>query len=217
MASNIFSRLVPTGRGRSFYDELRSREDPSETEERMRLALDEENLNQHFYDRDLEHAERLGVDGSTGDRRRPVDRSRREPTTAWPATEDDGDNDVPGSLLVEQQDVGPVPTPSHRRQQLAPARATAVPGQPSRRPRTQWEPTQRHQRIPNEDGVGLGPSRPAEPRPLLSKAVSGSAREQAMWRWVNVTNLDNFIQGVYDYYRGCGLWCILLDRFLHLV
>jgi autophagy-related protein 9 len=38
-----------------------------------------------------------------------------------------------------------------------------------------------------------------------------------MWRWVNVTNLDNFIRDVYDYYRDSGLRCILLARFLHLM
>ncbi|OAA54510.1 autophagy protein [Niveomyces insectorum RCEF 264] len=44
-----------------------------------------------------------------------------------------------------------------------------------------------------------------------------TAHDRAMWRWVNVSNLDNFIRDVYDYYRDCGLRCILLERFLHLV
>ena len=220
MSSNLFSRIVPTSRGRSFYDELRAREDPADMEERMGLALDEENLNQQFYDHDLEHAEGLGVESSqtaAGDRRRRVGRSRRETAAAWPPVDDDADNDVPGSLLVEQQDGGPTPAPSHRRQPASQPRSAAIPGQPSRRSRAQWESTQHHHRLHHEDSLGAGPARPAEPRPLMSTVVSGSAREQAMWRWVNVTNLDNFIQSVYDYYRGCGLQCILLDRLLHLV
>lgn len=38
-----------------------------------------------------------------------------------------------------------------------------------------------------------------------------------MYRWANVQNLDIFIGEVYNYYLGAGLWCILLDRVLHLL
>lgn len=38
--------------------------------------------------------------------------------------------------------------------------------------------------------------------------------EKAMWRWVNVENLDNFLREVYDYFLDCGIWSILLSRAL---
>lgn len=38
-----------------------------------------------------------------------------------------------------------------------------------------------------------------------------------MFRWANVSNLDVFIRDVYDYYLGAGIWCILLERLLHLL
>jgi autophagy-related protein 9 len=47
--------------------------------------------------------------------------------------------------------------------------------------------------------------------------VSGNAKKKAEWRWANVSNLDIFIKDVYDYYVGNGMWCILVERALHLV
>lgn len=41
-------------------------------------------------------------------------------------------------------------------------------------------------------------------------------KERAMWMWANVTNLDIFLQDVYDYYLGNGWYCIALQRFLNL-
>jgi len=42
-------------------------------------------------------------------------------------------------------------------------------------------------------------------------------KEQAMWRWANVENLDNFLKDVYDYFLGNGIKCILLGRVLNLL
>lgn len=42
------------------------------------------------------------------------------------------------------------------------------------------------------------------------------SKERALWMWANVTNLDVFLQDVYDYYLGNGLYCIALQRFLDL-
>ncbi|KAF9114714.1 autophagy protein atg9 [Mortierella sp. AM989] len=43
------------------------------------------------------------------------------------------------------------------------------------------------------------------------------AAELAMWKWVNVENLDNFLARVYDYYVGKGMYTILLERCLNLL
>ncbi|KAI8345924.1 autophagy protein Apg9-domain-containing protein [Mortierella sp. GBAus27b] len=44
-----------------------------------------------------------------------------------------------------------------------------------------------------------------------------NAAELAMWKWVNVENLDNFLTRVYDYYVGKGIYTILLERCLNLL
>lgn len=44
-----------------------------------------------------------------------------------------------------------------------------------------------------------------------------SAKERALWRWVNVEDLDAFLQEVYLYYVGKGIWAIGLSRLLNLL
>lgn len=43
------------------------------------------------------------------------------------------------------------------------------------------------------------------------------AYERALWNWVNVYNLDAFLQDVYAYYEGKGIYCIALARGLNLL
>lgn len=216
MASNVFARLVtPSRGGRSFYEELRGRDDSDRDRDGL---LDEENLNHNFHDYDLENAG-LNVDDSQPtlpDRANPRGRrtSGGRPHQAWPSQDEDIDNnDVPASLLMETPDdiTGPYEQP--RRNQPG-HRTHAIPG-PSRA-RPQWEATQARQRLHNDDA--FGPRRvKGAPGSFLNGMISGSSKKKAEWRWANVTNLDAFIKDVYDYYIGCGLHCIILERVLHLV
>ncbi|KAF5315923.1 hypothetical protein D9611_004792 [Ephemerocybe angulata] len=41
--------------------------------------------------------------------------------------------------------------------------------------------------------------------------------EKALWNWVNVYNLDAFLQEVYSYYEGNGIYSIALSRGLNLL
>jgi len=41
--------------------------------------------------------------------------------------------------------------------------------------------------------------------------------ERALWNWVNVYNLDAFLQEVYSYYEGKGIYSIALARGLNLL
>ncbi|PPQ98846.1 hypothetical protein CVT24_003400 [Panaeolus cyanescens] len=41
--------------------------------------------------------------------------------------------------------------------------------------------------------------------------------EKALWNWVNVYNLDAFLQEVYQYYEGKGVYSIALSRGLNLL
>jgi autophagy-related protein 9 len=224
----MLSRLVPSGRGRSFYEELRSGDDQLDIEDRADVTLDERNLNQTFHDYDVEHAEGLAA-GEGGrvtgesmmqDTRRGVPRPsriRKDASSArWPAPYDDADNDVPASLLVEPNEAGhPSQQPSQRHRKNHP-QASGPPGLPgqnvaTRRPGPDWNNAESRRRLQPDSSGGSGGDG------FIAGVVSGSAREEAMWRWVNVSNLDNFMRDVYDYYQGCGIWCILLERFLHLL
>jgi autophagy-related protein 9 len=54
--------------------------------------------------------------------------------------------------------------------------------------------------------------------PLPPKPMRGlDAYERALWNWVNVYNLDAFLQEVYFYYEGKGIYCIALSRALNLL
>lgn len=44
-----------------------------------------------------------------------------------------------------------------------------------------------------------------------------SPKDRALWRWVNVVDLDGFLQEVYSYYVGKGIWCISLSLGLNLL
>lgn len=56
------------------------------------------------------------------------------------------------------------------------------------------------------------------PSPQPSKPMRGlDAYERALWNWVNVYNLDAFLQEVYYYYEGKGIYSIALTRGLNLL
>ncbi|KAK3322092.1 autophagy protein Apg9-domain-containing protein [Apodospora peruviana] len=228
MTSNVFSRLMPTGHGRSFYEELRGQEDTRDVEDRAGL-LDEENLNHHFHDYDLETAEGLGVDDSritldtmANQTARGWHQSASRPdgnaatAAAWRTHDDDGDNDVPASLLVERHD-GDHPTgmPEQSTREHTGRRTTAIPG--SSKSRLQWETAQTQQRLHNDDAFGNLRHNDGTPSAFLAGVISGNVKKKAEWRWANVSNLDKHMKDVYDYYQGCGMWCIFIERALHLI
>ncbi len=70
------------------------------------------------------------------------------------------------------------------------------------------------------------PPRPSEIDSPVHEARSYSApkpsfdldaKQLALWKWVNVYDLDLFLQDVYRYYEGKGIYCIALARGLHLL
>ncbi|KAI6313324.1 autophagy protein atg9 [Pyricularia oryzae] len=231
MASNIFSRLVPQDRGRSFYEDLRQTDPDADLESRAGIDIDEENLNRSYHDYDLDEAERLAGDeshishsrGDVAGANTVHRRGQKANTARWlgAGVEDDVDNDVPESLLVETPRA-----PQHLL--LSPSRAgpshprpTAVPGPSTRQNQAQWEATRHQQRLHNDDTMPHGPfsgrAGQGRPEPPPVGLMAGDPYEQAMWRWVNVSNLDNFIKDVYAYYRAAGFWCIIVQRILELV
>ena len=239
MRSNLLSRLLPTNpSARSIYDDLRAHDEASgsDIEERAGLALDEENLG--FHDDELANADVFNGEDSrittastpflprqhnhphrTGAERKATSKKGH---SKWLAEsprllEEDGDDDVPPSLLIEGNGKPGPSDPSDRRVRHTGnhKRQSAIPGPSTRETRNHWEAAQVQQRLHQEDTDGtLGEPQATRLKPEL---LTGSPREKAMWRWINITNLDNFITEVYDYYTGAGIWCIVLDRALSLV
>lgn len=222
MASNLFSRLVPASQQRSFYEEFRARNDDDfDVEDRAGFALDHENLNHDFQDDEVD-PDTLAIESSRNTLASHARHHRSSPTRGprvapWPPQDDDGDNDVPASLLVENQDKETLKRNDNAKTKPVSKKSAAMPGPSTTRNRAQWEATRNQQRLHQDDAFGGAPERRrGEPRALVN-AISGTARQRSEWMWANVDNLDSFMQDVYDYYRGNGFWCILLDRFLHLV
>lgn len=67
-----------------------------------------------------------------------------------------------------------------------------------------------------EEPVHAYSSEPSErhsPKPMRGL----DAYERALWNWVNVYNLDAYLQEVYYYYEGKGIYSIALARGLNLL
>ena len=223
MASAFFSRLPGEP---SVYEALREQDasDQSDLEERAGMALDEENLGAAFHDYELDDtlaevatsppsASRAGsVHGPANRRLAEISQSRGRPRAPRSsAVPEELDDDVPSSLLFEGSQE---PDPGVRRHQR-PGIPPPVQGPPSRESRAKWQATQEQQRL-HEDTRGwqLRGRQTLRRNPLMATI---DPKEQAMWRWANVQNLDNFLKDVYDYFIGNGIWCILLSRSLNLL
>lgn len=228
MAGNLFSRFVPGKDDRAYYDQIPDDHD-IDIENRAGLALDEENLNHDFRDDDLQSARGFGLEDSrisSGSAIPPARDARGTPSrlhkhdagTRWLSVDDDGDNEVPASLLVEPHSSAPVTNSNPRRTGAETSRQAATPGPSSRRSRAQWETAQVQQPLHPDDGYGRPPNG-LQPNgiPARRGGLHINPRDKAMYRWANVQNLDIFIGEVYNYYLGAGMWCILLDRVLHLL
>ena len=224
----------------SIYEDLRAHDEasePSDLEERAGLVLDEENLGDAFHDYDLDRADVFEGEESRVTTEStaflPQQHGRRHPTQTrnegrntkdnskpdWMAQsprilEDDGDDDVPASLLIEGDDVaGPSQPPQQRSTpQQKVAKRRSAPGSSTNDTRSRWDAAQAHQQLHQEDDPGRLP--PAVQRRTL---LAGSPRDKALWTWLNATNLDHFMAEVYDYYTGAGIWCICLQRILSLL
>lgn len=132
----------------------------------------------------------------------------------WPLNEEDIENDVPASLLVENNE---------RVMQALSEAPRVTQGHSSkyrderldRQTKTQW-PTAKVQHSINANSQ-RGSRDFSGPRSSAKPLLPDGDREIALWRWVNISNLDSFMRDVYDYYEGGGLWCILCSNALWLL
>jgi autophagy-related protein 9 len=67
---------------------------------------------------------------------------------------------------------------------------------------------------PSNSGESSGTGGARRPRATMRGL---DAYERALWNWVNVYNLDAFLQEVYYYYEGKGIYSIALARGLNLL
>ena len=218
MSLNTPGRLKTPAKGsRSFYENLRTRDEPSSGKygRRRGQIVDDENLQQQFSDLDAE-----GL--NTADSRMTLEsasqgtdnRTRIAPEPDWHFQDDDLDNDVPASLLVEPHELGLL----HTQRLQSPTRSgTSRKSRDSNetpQTRAHWESVAARQQLHRDNRqTALG----SQPRSLTAGRVLGGPKDQALWRWVNITNLDSFVRDVYDYYEGGGLWCILCGNALWLL
>lgn len=246
MSSNVLSRFLPPANSPSVYEAIRQHDEesgPSDLEERAGMTLPD-GSDDHYSDHELEDALADATDSpiespstafltqvqpqpSTAPneqfRHRENQRSRtRKPRWLHPSASrvpdpEDGDDDVPASLLVEgdeadedlksrlpppPQDLSdpesPAPGPSFREHVSHRGSATT--------PRSRRRSPRRNHWMGGRSGGGQHPA-----------LAMVDPKEKAMWRWANVENLDNFLKDVYIYFLGNGIWSILLSRALNLL
>ncbi|TCD67283.1 autophagy protein atg9 [Steccherinum ochraceum] len=136
---------------------------------------------------------------------------------------DSSDEEAPQNFMIETPGTRKSPTPGpsstekpREAKRQSPLYSTA---------RTQQRPPI----LPTTGGVSI-PPRPSEvdvdedhpsTQPLSDyrpKQMRGlDAYERALWNWVNVYNLDAFLQEAYYYYEGKGIYSIALSRGLNLL
>lgn len=231
MTSNLLSRFLPTNpAGRSIYEDLRAHDqgsDTSDMEERAGMAIDEENLGVDFHAHELDNPDLFNDDESRLNSEStsflPAEQQRSRPSRKQRDTgkgiqytrsprilEDDGDDDVPMSLLIEGNGHNKAPRRNKPSETFrSNAKPVPIPGPSNRETRAHWESAQAQQPLhPDPDYRA-----PTMAQPGMSPI---SRQDKALWMWVNAEDMDSFSKDVYDYYVGAGIWCILLAKALNL-
>ena len=144
---------------------------------------------------------------------------------------DSSDDEVPQSFMIEASSSSKPRRKSSKAKDKA--KSKEVPQQPPRPPllsrgnstrpilptttqdvKTIYAaPPPKPSEIDPPDQFPHGDSGPPQPKQMRGL----DAYERALWNWVNVYNLDAFLQEVYLYYQGKGIYCIALSRGLNLL
>jgi autophagy-related protein 9 len=220
MASNILSRFLPSASDEGGEDPGA----PRRIDDIEAMAADDLASEPQFEDQDLEDLLAEGMEddiripkGSDTSDARSRSRPRRTQIRFPPSSTrgrghavTDEDDDVPESLLLERK-------PERRRRRRSQGSRNIddgpipVVGLETRRTRLQWETTQAEQPL-HDDFHPVRPSNYTAPRGAMYQSVMNNPKEQALWMWANVDNLDQFLSFVYYYYESHGIWSIILKR-----
>ncbi|KAJ9603586.1 autophagy protein atg9 [Cladophialophora chaetospira] len=235
MASNFMSRLMSSNNpSASIYEQLREQDEDSEgldIEETAGMAADAANRRDSFNDQALNEfnpqpLRRGGRNDAPApargqglsqiprkDKSRTQNRSRRHVRHSKLLDVEEADDDVPASLLIDHhaQDIDAdsitlPPPPSSMPDGLL--------GQDDAGPSTRSQPRRR----PTSQSTSGPPSRTKPINGIIGgDLASADPKEKAMFRWVNVVDLDNFLLEVYTYYLYHGFWSTLLMRCFNLL
>lgn len=198
------ARSRSQGISRSFYQDLRARDDDPDLEDGRSHLIDEDNLRRPLGSLAANVTPSQLGESSSG----RAFHGKRLESPRW-ADDDDADNDVPASLLMEHNDGEPSTIPTHNDRPTDQFSPTTT-----RKPQPQLDSVRKQQRLYEDDL----PRRRTATRPAPVRHIGPSdGRERALWRWVNTSNLDSFMRDVYDYYEGGGIWCILCSNALWLL
>lgn len=216
MASRVLSRFLPGLDG--------EHDDPGPSEsmfnqdivesghmDRFQDHLDDHELDNMLLDAAPESPEETPIQTRTPpfDRpvrgSRPLSADRLTPLTPLHPTPDH-DHDVPESLLMEAAKADKDMGSPHQH------------GEPEHSQRTQARPPTHSRTALRHTGQPTShiPS-PQGPRQQHISTPNIDPREQAMWRWTNVTNVDGFLLQVYEYYIDHGIWSICLARTIRIL
>ena len=123
--------------------------------------------------------------------------------------ESESDGEVPQSFLIESPAARRAPL--SRKIRARDTRFASNSTTPADAPRISVPPR------PSEINVEHPLARPSSASAQPSPKRGLDAYERALWNWVNVYNLDAFLQEVYLYYHGKGIYSIALKRGLNLL
>ncbi|KAG2157500.1 putative transmembrane protein [Suillus clintonianus] len=131
--------------------------------------------------------------------------------------EQESDDDVPQRFMIEDSPLSGRPSKGKGRSQ--PLYSTSARSLPhATAPPTDTLPMLSIPPRPSEVDVDEPPQTPPERLQASPKPMRGlDDYERALWNWVNVYNLDAFLQEVYLYYEGKGIYSIALARGLNLL
>jgi autophagy-related protein 9 len=131
---------------------------------------------------------------------------------------DSSDDEVPQSFMIETSAAPPAARAARGARVKGKARAgsAAAPILPAGAELPPVSVPPRPSELPQD---AIGPDEDVEPADTAPRPTMRGldAYERALWNWVNVYNLDAFLQEVYYYYEGKGIYCIALARALNLL
>ena len=225
MASRILSRFLP-GAESNLYDVPMDNKNMHRSLEAGQHTSDEPDFHDYVDEHELDNMLLEAGDQSIANAEstnlitrapdpisgRQADRHHTQPSKQrWTPGHRSGpheeEEEVPDWLLMDT-----------KRDQTRQSRLDMLPAPPSvSHTEAQWKTAQKQQRLHHED---RGPPYPPAQGPsALSRRVNirVDAKEQALWRWLNTTNVDGFLLEVYQYYSDHGIWSILLSRAIYVL
>ncbi|KAG1766246.1 autophagy protein Apg9-domain-containing protein [Suillus placidus] len=132
--------------------------------------------------------------------------------------EQESDDDVPQRFMIEDSSASDCPSKGKGRSQplySTPARSLSHATAPPIDTLPMLSTPPRPPELDVDEPPQTPPHQRSQPSP---KPMCGlDDYERALWDWVNVYNLDAFLQEVYLYYEGKGIYSIALERGLNLL